>query len=330
MKTKSDMERKRPSGSKNVSRTLGIGFLSLVLILGISLPVAAATVGDVKTVRIAVATTQIQIMAKMENSRLVMAEVRIALIGHITAMKKLSPDEFGALQARLQELKSRKDAVATERDYFISQMAIFRQDMLAKNFDGALAILTGIQSHQTTWISALDTFISDAKSLESDIKALAAQDGPIWAAQKAARQAFLASVKEKKATLDATHGIIVQKNQMLKDLLSQIRVKVQAGALDGLSTTDRDWIRTQLEVIHSGVNAMFDGSVDAKLAEFRTNRLAGDYSGALSALDDAISIQATRPDGLDSFIAQAQSILDKLASATPTAGASSSDSPSGV
>ena len=294
--------------------------LVLVLAVAATMPVAAATALDVKALRTEVAATNNQIIALMQEARDGMAAVRTALQDHVRAMAKVAPEEAAALKARLDSLRERMLAIVAEREFYAEQMVAFRADMLAKKFDDAYAVLQAVQARQTQWKAALETFISDAESLAADIQALADQTGPIWEQKKAEQAAFLAALKEKKDTLLANHEAVQAKVQQLNDLLAQIRERLQAGALSGLSAEDVQWVKDQLASVRTGIGQTFDGSVAHQMQLFHQARLDADHAAALAALDQAIAIQAQRPAILDGYIATAQAVLDKLEPA-PTAPA---------
>jgi hypothetical protein len=305
---------------RHLSKRFAAAILCLVLVFALVVPTAAATIADVRALRLQVANANVGIMALMQQARASMETVRASLAGQLGAIAKVAPDEAKALRARLAELKSRKEAVVAEREHFAAQMEQFRTDMDAKDLDAAYAVLTDVSARQADWRTAVETFISDADALASDIQALAAETGPIWEAQKAAREAFHEAVVQKKATLKSNHVAIAAQVDTLKAILAQVRDRIQAGALAGATADERAAVRTELDSIRTGVTTVFDGSVKAKLEEFVTLRETGDLDATLAALDAAIAIQETRPAALDALIARAQALLDGLPeAAAPTA-----------
>jgi hypothetical protein len=299
--------RRSDSMKKIVAAALG-----LVLLVGLAVPTAAATLADVRELRQQVANTNVGIMALMQQARASMETVRSSLSGHLGAIAKVAPEEAEALKARIEELRSRKEAVVAEREHFAAQMEEFRADMDAKDLDAAYTVLTDVAARQVGWKGAVESFIADADALATDIQALATEVGPIWDAQKAAREAFHAAVVEKKATMKENHAGIAAQVETLKGILSQVRERIQAGALSGATTEERDAVKSELEAIRTGVQTVFDGSVKAKLEEFVTLRETGDLDGTLATLDAAIAIQETRPAALDALIARAQALLEGL------------------
>ncbi len=303
----------------NAMKKILAATLSLVLLVALAAPAAAATLADVRELRLQVANANVGILALMQQARVSMETVRSALSGQVGAIAKVAPEEAAALKARIEELRSRKEAVVAEREYFSAQMETFRMDMEAKDLDAAYVVLTDVAARQVDWKAAVETFIADADALAADIKAAAAEYGPIREAQKAAREAFHAAVVEKKATLKENHAGIAARVETLKGILAQVRERIQAGALTGATAEERDAVKTELVAIKSGVQAVFDGSVKAKLEEFVTLRETGDLEATLAALDAAIAIQETRPAALDALIARAQALLDGLPeAAAPT------------
>jgi len=307
--------------ASNPMKKIVAAALSLVLLVALAVPAAAATLADVRELRQLVVQANVQIMALMQQARVSMETVRSSLSGQVGAIAKVAPEEAAALQARLAELRSRKEAVVAEREYFSARMEDFRADMDAKDLDAAYAVLTDVAARQVDWKAAVESFIADADALAADITAAAAEYGPIWDARKAAREAFHAAVVDKKATLKENHEGIAAQVETLKDILAQVRERIQAGALNGATAEERDAVKMELEAIRTGVRTVFDGSVKAKLEEFVALRETGDLEGTLAALDAAIAIQETRPAALDALIARAQALLDGLPeAAAPTEG----------
>ncbi len=298
-------------------KRIGTALLCVVLILVVAVPVAATTAGDVRSKRLVVEAASAEIRGLMLDAKESMDSVRTALEGHVKAMAKIAPEEFAALKVRLDELHARMGAVRVEREFFLAKMTEFRTAMNAKDLDTASTVLDEVMARQASWKSAVETFITDAKALAADVTALVDETGPIWEAQRAERDAFLAAVKEKKATLDETHAVVMAKNEELKGILAQVRTMIEAGALEALSEEDRASVKASLDSIRTGLKTTFNGSVKTRIEAFHAARLAGDREAALSALDEAIGIQAPRPAVLDGFIAVAQGVLDKLETSGP-------------
>jgi hypothetical protein len=307
---------------KKYWKRIGTVLLCVVLMMIIAVPVAATTVGDVRSKRLAVEAASAEIRGLMQTARESMGTVRTALEGHVKAMAKVAPEDFAALKVRLDELRARMGTVLAEREFFLAKMAEFRTAMDAKDLDSASAVLDEVMARQAAWKSAVETFITDAQALAMDVAALADETGPIWEAQKTERDAFLKAVKEKKATLDETHAVVMAKNEELKGILAQIRAKIEAGALDALSEDDRASVKASLDSIRAGLKTTFDGSVKTQIEAFHAARREGDHEAALAALDEALKIQAPRPAVLDGFISTAQDVLERLetsgAAASPT------------
>jgi hypothetical protein len=301
------------------AKRIGTMVLCLVLALGVcAVPVVAATAGDLRSKRLAVEAAGAEIRGLMLEARESMGTVRSALEGHVKAMEKVAPEAMAALKVRLDDLRQRMGGVLAEREFFLAKMGEFRTAMDAKDLEAAAAVLDEVAARQTTWKAAVETFIADAKALAADVVSLAVETGPIWEAQKAERDAFLAEVKEKKTVLDETHAVVQAKNEALKGILAEIRTKIEAGALDALSEDDRAAVKSSLDAVRNGVKTTFDGSVKAQIDAFHAARLAGDFEAALAALDRAIEIQAPRPAVLDGFLSQAQAALAALEAAATT------------
>lgn len=309
---------------RRIAPSLVAAALALALVFAATVPVAAATQADIKTLRAQVAATNTEIIALMQQARDAMASVRDALQGNRAAMEAVEPDLAAALKTRLDALRQAMMTLVDEREYFSSQMVAFRSDMLNRKFDDAYDVLLAVQARQATWKTAIEGFIADAKSLAADIKDLASQTGPIWEQRKAEQAAFLTALKEKKAALLANHEAIRAQADQLKGILEEIRAKIAAGALDALSPEDRQWVKDQLSAIRTGIGQTFDGSVAHQMQLFKEARTSGDHAAALAALDQALAIQSQRGPVLAGYIAQAQAVLDKLdAAATVTPPAAS-------
>jgi len=317
---------KNSKTTRRTVRALAAAALSLTLVFAATVPVAAATLTDVRTLRTEVATASTEIVALMQQARDAMVSVRDALQANRISMTRVAPDLAAALKTRLDALRQGMMGLVTDRETFIGQMVAFRSYMLNKQSNDAYDTLLAVQTGQVQWKTAVEGWIASAKSLASDITALASRTGPIWEQKKADQAAFLAALKEKKTALLANHEAVQAQVQQLNGLLRQVRAKIVAGALSSLSPADPQWVKDQvkdqLSQLRSDVGQTFDGSVAQQMQAFQDARTAADHSAALAALDQAIADQSQRAAALAGFIAKARTVLDKLdaaASASPAA-----------